>query len=233
MNNTFSIKTALKFGLVRTKEFWATMLGIGFITIIISAIPQLLAFLLGAKTNQYGQLDLTSLSGVASLTYWSIYFIILFISIVLGYNSVKMMLKMTDGHKVEMTELFAFDSATLKNAWKYFLATLAYGLIVLIGLILLVLPGLYFAAKYAFVPYLVLDKALSIKEAFTKSAEMTLNKKWYLALMYFMSMLVVMAGFIALLVGVIPAIMIISFAFFYVYRKLADGKVHGEEKLSA
>jgi uncharacterized membrane protein len=42
------------------------------------------------------------------------------------------------------------------------------------------------------------------------------------------SFAIVIVGLLALIVGVIPAMILTTFAGFYIYRKLADGHVNGE-----
>lgn len=63
-----------------------------------------------------------------------------------------------------------------KNMWKFFLASLVVGLIILGGIILLIIPAVIFGIWYSFTLILVLDKNLSIKEALSKSKKMVSGK---------------------------------------------------------
>lgn len=60
---------------------------------------------------------------------------------------------------------------------RYLIANILYFLLVTIGLIALIVPGVYFLTKYFFVSYLIIDKKLPIKEAFQESARLTDKKK--------------------------------------------------------
>ncbi len=78
----------------------------------------------------------------------------------------------------------------------------------------------YYSIRYMFGPMLILDKNMGIKAAFKRSYEMTKGEFWHLVGMGILSAIVILIGLIALLVGVIPAIMIVAFANMLVYKKL-------------
>ena len=63
-----------------------------------------------------------------------------------------------------------------KYMWKYFLVTLMFGIFVLAGLLLLVIPAIIFAVWFSLSTFLVLDKKLKIKEAFVKSKSLVKGK---------------------------------------------------------
>ena len=209
----FTLEEAFGFGWDRTKKFWATMILIGVITMLVS-------FVFGAVGGYLGEMR-----GVGEFISFFIILASYVISFWLSYNSVKMILRMTDGHKVDIKELFYFGDKSANKIWNYFLANIAYVLVILVGLVLLIIPGIYFAFKYMFVPYLVLDKDMGIQDAFKKSADMTDGKIWKLIGVSFLSFGIIVVGLIALLVGVIPAIILITFASAFIYRKIADGHV--------
>ena len=204
----FTLEEAFGFGWDRTKKFWATMILIGVITMLVS-------FVFGAIGGYLGEMG-----GMGEFVSFFIVLASYAVSFWLSYNTVKMILKMTDGHKVDIKELFYFDDMSANKVGMYFLANLAYGLVVLVGLVLLIIPGIYFGVKYMFVPYLVLDKDMGIADAFKKSADMTDGKIWKLIGVSFLSFGIVIVGLIALLIGIIPAIILITFASTFIYRKL-------------
>ena len=209
----FTLEEAFGFGWDRTKKFWATMILIGIVTVLVSVLFGFLSGIMGAAGDLGVSLSMIIVLASYVISFW------------LSYNTVKMILKMTDGHKVDIKELFYFDDMSANKVGMYFLANLAYGLVVLVGLVLLIIPGIYFGVKYMFVPYLVLDKDMGIADAFKKSADMTDGKIWKLIGVSFLSFGIVIVGLIALLVGVIPAIILITFASTFIYRKLVDGHV--------
>ncbi|MCX6808778.1 MAG: hypothetical protein NTW50_03885 [Candidatus Berkelbacteria bacterium] len=89
-----------------------------------------------------------------------------------GYN--KIILKYYDGKKPEFVELFT----QLKYFWRVLGAALLIGLIVMAGLVLLVVPGIFWGLKYMFTVILIIDKDLGIREAMAESAKMTAGIKF-------------------------------------------------------
>ncbi|MDQ5957272.1 MAG: hypothetical protein QG614_247, partial [Patescibacteria group bacterium] len=130
-NHTFSIKKSISFGWMRTKQFWKMMLLI-IITVIAITVPSNIS-------SQYSYyLESSHLQPTPSFVAINILLQIItqIISIWLGYNIVKMGLKMTSGHTAKYKEMFHYDKDTIKNIWKYFLGSLLLGLLVILGLIL-------------------------------------------------------------------------------------------------
>jgi len=107
--------------------------------------------------------------------------------------------------------------------FRYLIAKIAYGLVVVVGLILLIVPGVIWALKYAFVRYLIVDKGLSIKEAFKESSNITQGAKWSIFWLSIMIALINILGALALVVGLFLSIPISIMAYAYVYRKLLEG----------
>jgi len=104
--------------------------------------------------------------------------------------------------------------------FKFLLTSILFDLCVLGGLILFIIPGIYIILTYYFAPYLVLDKKMSVSEAFTRSKEMTSGKKiqilWFGIVIAFFALL----GLIAIGFGVIATCAIAEVASFLLYRQL-------------
>jgi uncharacterized membrane protein len=83
---------------------------------------------------------------------------------------------------------------------------IALGIVTTIGFFLLIVPGVWLMLTYAFTSYLIIDKGLNWKDALNKSAEMTRGKKLYLLLIMVVTGLIVLAGFFALIVGLLITI---------------------------
>lgn len=77
---------------------------------------------------------------------------------------------------------------------KYFLAQMVVGLMVLVGLLLMIVPGIYWSLKYTFVPYLVIDKKAGVGEALRISGQMTEGIKWKLLVFLMITMLFNLGG---------------------------------------
>ena len=109
---------------------------------------------------------------------------------------------------------------TLEKTWKYFLGYLLLGLVILGGMILLIVPGVIWGIKYQYVPYLMVDRGLSVGEAFDLSGRMTLGLKWKLFLYDLCLCGVVLLGLMACCVGIVWAVVVIQIATATVYQIL-------------
>lgn len=87
-----------------------------------------------------------------------------------------------------------------------------------IGLLLLIVPGIIFACRLSFVPYLVMDKGLDPVAAIEKSWFMTRGHGWRIFGMYLLSILMFFCGLFLLVVGALFALMWIGTAFASLYH---------------
>lgn len=104
-----------------------------------------------------------------------------------------------------------------KWIWGYVL----YTLIVMWGLILLVIPGIYFAIRLSFWEFFLVDQKLTIKESLRASWDKT---KWHerqLLWVWFLSLGVMILWVLALFIGLLRAVPTIKIAYTHLYKKLA------------
>jgi len=102
------------------------------------------------------------------------------------------------------------------------LANILMGLIIGAGIIMLIVPGIIFACKLAFVPFLVIDKKLDATEAIRQSWNMTKGFSGTIFLMGLVSFLIALAGIICLIVGIFPAAIWIELAFAGIYWVVSE-----------
>lgn len=136
-------------------------------------------------------------------------------------------LKAVRGEKVEIKDLFV----PFNNWLNVMGAGILSGVIIGFGVLLLIIPGIIFACKLAFVPYLVMDKDMEPIAAIKKSWEMTNGHAITIFLMYLLAIPVAILGFILLIVGIIPASMWIEGAFASIYEAVL--KRQGPEIIEA
>lgn len=212
MKYKFNIKEALKQGWDLTKKHFWLMLGIGVLSMLVSYAIE------GVK---YLFLGMSQHSGFMYLPYLLFLIAGFVASLILSFNTYRMIFDMIDGKGAKIMDLFKWDDTIAKRLGKWLLANIAVGLIVFVGFIFLIIPGIYFAIKYAYVNMLMVEKDMTIGEAFKKSADMTQGEKWHLLGLFAICVVAVIVGMLLLVVGIIPAIMIVAFANTLVYRKLA------------
>lgn len=94
--------------------------------------------------------------------------------------------------------------------------------LVLLGFIMLIIPGIIILCRLAFVTYLVMDKDLEPMKAVEKSWELTRGHGWQVFGMGILSIGIFIAGLIFCFVGVIISIMWIHAAFATFYQALLN-----------
>ena len=151
------------------------------------------------------------LLGLFSLVYG------LFVVAPLSYGLAYVFLKVIRGEKFDVSDMFdCFKS----NYLNIVLANLLTGAIVIAGLIVFIIPGIIFACKLAFVPYLIMDKKLEVIEAIKTSWNMTKGHAWTIFFMALLAFPIIILGLILLLIGVVPASMWIEGAFAAIYHSV-------------
>jgi uncharacterized membrane protein len=101
------------------------------------------------------------------------------------------------------------------------LANILVSVVVGIGFLLLIIPGIIFACKLAFVPYLVMDRKLEATDAIRTSWEMTSGHTGTIFMMGVTSFFVAIGGLIFFIVGILPATIWISLAFATIYMSVS------------
>ena len=99
-----------------------------------------------------------------------------------------------------------------RDYWNVVLASLVVSVIFWIGIVLLIVPGIIFACKLAFTPYLVLDRKMQAVDAIKESWRMTTGHAWKVFLIGLLAIPIVLAGLICFVVGIIISIMWITLA---------------------
>lgn len=131
---------------------------------------------------------------------------------------IKIALKFCDDDRRALIEVISFTPRLfLKFAAGYIL----YSLLVAAGIMLLVVPGVYFMLKYQYVIYFIADRDTGIVEAFTRSSDTTVGIKWELLVFLILLWLINVAGFLCFFVGLLVSIPVTMVAAAYVYRRLS------------
>jgi uncharacterized membrane protein len=111
--------------------------------------------------------------------------------------------------------------APFSNYFNAVLANLLVAIVVGIGIVFLVVPGIILACKLAFVPYLVVDRKLDAIEAFKESWRMTGGHAVEIFLIWLLAIPIGIAGVILLGVGLIVSAMWVGLALASMYHTVA------------
>ena len=126
-------------------------------------------------------------------------------------------LKAVRGERVEIKDVF---SVFQRNYWNAVVANIVVSVIVGLGIIMLIVPGIIFACRLAFVPYLVVDREMDAMEALRVSWDMTRGYGWQIFFMGFLAIGIAIGGLLMLIVGIFVSIMWISAAFAAMYHSI-------------
>jgi uncharacterized membrane protein len=107
------------------------------------------------------------------------------------------------------------------NYWNIVLAHLLVAIIVGFGIVFLIIPGIIFACRLAFVPYLVMDKNLDPVKAVEESWRMTKGYGWTVFGLALMAIPILIAGLLCLIVGIFPAMILINTSFASLYQAVS------------
>jgi hypothetical protein len=128
-----------------------------------------------------------------------------------GLGLYRMALMITAGETADVGKAFQYDRM---GEWIVF--SLVFGLAVGIGLVLCLIPGLFFLAYFGLAPFYFLDGGMSLGESFTASREAVQSKG--LAFPILLSIIVGVLGVIACFVGIFITEAIAYIAVAYLYR---------------
>mgnify|MGYP001073403027 CR=1 FL=1 len=219
MTKSFSIKEAISFGWNVINNnlgfFIKLFILIGFIYVILA----LISFFFVTKgdfseENKWILFD-KSLPLLLFSSILSIVRIIISILITMGF--IKISLKFYGNEKANIFDLF---SSSHPLFFKYLIGNILYSLIVFLGLILLIIPGIIWSIKFQFFAYLIVDKGLGPIQALKESSKITKDNRWHLFLFEIVILFINILGFLAFRIGLFITIPITFIAYAYVYRQL-------------
>lgn len=203
----FSSNEALRFGWETFKKYPLLLIGA---TALVGAINYFPTLITGFFTENGNSNELISL--LITLLFWPVQ-----VSISMGIY--KIALQLTAGKKTEFSTILFSD---IKSIFNYIFASIIYGLAVGVGLILLIVPGIYFAIKYQFYLYFIIEKKMGAFQALENSGKITDGQKWELLKFNALTILITIAGVLAILLGLLVAMPVVTLAAAYVYKKLSE-----------
>jgi uncharacterized membrane protein len=198
----FSIKESFKYGWQKLKEHMELVL---YATLLILAVSSLT----GAFSGRGHSVAVPLFNVIAT---------IFLIIVRIGYT--KIFLKMHDGEKPKFVEIFEH----YKTFWRYLGVSILLGLVTVGGLILLIIPGIFWAVKFSFSPIIVVDAKTGPIAAMKESYAITKGSFWKVLLLWVVIILLNLLGLILFYVGLLITIPLSAFASIYVYRKLSKEK---------
>ena len=135
--------------------------------------------------------------------------------ITLGW--LRVALGITNGVKPELADVFKAEGYGI-----FLLASILFYIGTVIGLILLIIPGIIFIATFGFYGFVIVERGdgVAVLESLQRSAELTRGHRWTLFGMAIVLFLVNIVGLIVCFVGVVFTLGITLITWAYLYRAL-------------
>lgn len=137
-------------------------------------------------------------------------------ALTMGY--IRIALNVHDKRDTGLGDLFS----CLHLLLKYFVFVLVGGLAIVVGFILLIVPGIYLSIKFFFAAYFIVDMECGGIEALRRSWKLTEHVWWKIFGFVLLMFLINAAGAMMCLVGLLFTVPISAMATAYVYRRLLD-----------
>jgi uncharacterized membrane protein len=199
-----SIGTSFSFG---WKQLWKYFLYLFLVSIIIAVLQVPMGV---ADSLKHDITPGVIVLQVFALFYWLLLFPIF------SYGADLLYLRAIRDEEIDLKEMFI----GFKNYVNIILAHLLATAIIGLGFVFFIIPGIIFACRLVFVPYIVMDRNLDAVKAVEKSWKMTAGNGWKIFGMGVLSFFIILLGLIMLIVGVFPAAMWVSTAFASLYHSI-------------
>jgi uncharacterized membrane protein len=147
------------------------------------------------------------ISGPAAAALFALVFIVLF-DWPLEYGIAYSFLRAARGKTLKVKDMFQ----SFRNYWNVVLANILIAAIVGAGMVFFIVPGIYFACKFAFVPYLVVEGKMEVIEAVKESWRLTRGHAFTVFLIGVVAIFVAFGGLLLVGVGVILSVIWIRLA---------------------
>lgn len=197
---TVKTKESLDFGWQTWKANPWFLIGVTILLFLLPGLPAAISY----RPNLSG-----SIEAVLVILSWAL-------SLIMSIGMIKITLALIDGGKPTWNDLFIHSRYLLR----YLGASILYSLMVTAGLILLIIPGIYWALKYQFAVYLIVDKDMGIFAAFKRSGELTTGIKWPLLGYGLLQLVINWIGALLLGVGLLVTVPVTMLAYAKIYREL-------------
>ncbi|MDR2428427.1 MAG: DUF975 family protein [Candidatus Margulisbacteria bacterium] len=213
----FSIIESLSYGFAKTKKFFWITLGL-----------YILAYLAIYIVNFAGGLAVGFLAGsgslyvlVAAVTVAFLISVYVYVMIALGWRRV--FLTVLSG-KAPALACF-LDADNHQYFWQYIGASILQTLIVAVGTILFIIPGIVWHYTYMFTKLIVVDKKLGPTEALAASRKLVAGQRLNLFVWSLVMAGVNIIGLLCLGIGLLVTVPTTYYAYVYVYGKLSGKKI--------
>jgi uncharacterized membrane protein len=202
-------KEALLYGWEKFKETYQIFVPA---LIVIIGLELVMGYLEKAEVSEFLVIGVLILGSIAE--------------VIISMGLMKISLKIVDGEDVAFDDIFSVTHLF----FSFLGASILYGLIVAGGMLLLIVPGLVWLVTYWLFQYAVVDRERGAIDSLRAAKEASEGVRWQLALFMGTLVIVNVAGFMALGIGLFITVPVTTIAGAYVYRALAVRVADGEKE---
>lgn len=207
-----------------TKRHFGLLIAAGVIYAVLSGgIDAATAAALGVNSDAETETEIEFGSRGASVPtgpeflHWALSSLV---DLFLGLGLARIGLNLVSGKTADVSMLFGEGRKLVPMA----VASIMYYAMVVVGLILLIVPGIYLALRFSQFGAAIVDKDMGAIESLKYSARLTEGNKMNLFGLFVLCFLVVLAGILALLVGLLAALPVVYLAPYVAYRWMQRGR---------
>lgn len=186
-----TLKANLKFFIVLM-----TIVGIAYY------LPQLSTFIMTSDESSYWW-------PLSLLIFALLIILSIILNIIFQVGLINISIIFRNGETPQIRDLYSSKPIVLVN---YLVASFFYGLMVAVGFLLLIVPGIFLALKYQFYGYLITDRGMGPFEALKESGRLTEGAKkdlfvfWLSLICGILVIMIILGLLVALPVGLIMAV---------------------------
>jgi uncharacterized membrane protein len=224
-SDPIDVAACVKRGFELTKRNFGMILLVGLVYVLVYFTANLIFTTVGGlvlASMQSSQPD-SSMAIVAFTAVFQI-FSMLF-SLYLGLGMTRVGLNLVSGKEVSVGQLFGEGGKLMRMTG----ASIIYYAMVFLGLLLFIVPGIYLALRFMYYQTAIVDRNMGVIESLSYSSSITTNNRLNLFLLGILGIAIVIAGFLALVVGLVFAMPIVWLSWMVAYRWMQHGRLAAED----
>lgn len=204
LQNSIDLVSLFKFSFQQFTKYASFVIGAMLTFFVLAILPQIY-FMAQVPNEPNTQAQFIS-------------FLITLVQLFLSLGFIKIMLLLVQDEYVEVADMFN----NFRPFLSYFVASFLYGIAIVIGLLLLVIPGIIIAIRFQFYPYFILEENVSSFTALKKSFYLSQNLTFELFLLGAVVIALNLAGILLFGVGIILTYPVTTMAIAVVYKSLTE-----------
>ena len=215
-SDPIDVGACVKRGFELTKRHFGTIFLVGLtyfvVTIVASMVIGMIAGVGAAGTSgdaQTANLAIVIITQVLSQV----------LSIFLSLGLVRIGLNLVSGKEASVGQLFGEGRKLLPAIG----ASILFAAMVFVGMLLLIIPGIYLMLRYGQFMNAMVDRNLGVLESLSYSSSITTNNRLNLFLLAILSLGIIIAGVLALVVGLIFAYPVVWLSWMVAFRWMQYG----------